>query len=158
MAKIFTFFLCITLTMSVGAVSGIATAGGIDDWFYALNKPFFNPPSAVFGPVWTLLYLLMGISLYLILSPTSSPLRTKAIIIFGVQLALNFVWSFLFFKYRLLGFAFIEIVLIWVSIVFMINSFYSVNKKAAYLQIPYLVWVSFATLLNGSIWFLNRSI
>ena len=158
MAKIFTFFLCITLTMAVGAVSGIATAGGIDDWFYALNKPFFNPPSAVFGPVWTLLYLLMGISLYLILSPTSSPLRTKAIIIFGVQLALNFVWSFLFFKYRLLGFAFIEIVLIWVSIVFMINSFYSVNKKAAYLQIPYLVWVSFATLLNGSIWFLNRSI
>lgn len=158
MAKIFTFFLCITLTMSVGAVSGIATAGGIDDWFYALNKPFFNPPSAVFGPVWTLLYLLMGISLYLILSPTSSPLRTKAIIIFGVQLALNFVWSFLFFKYRLLGFAFIEIVLIWVSIIFMINSFYSVNKKAAYLQIPYLVWVSFATLLNGSIWFLNRSI
>jgi tryptophan-rich sensory protein len=144
--------------MSVGAVSGIATAGGIDDWFYALNKPFFNPPSAVFGPVWTLLYLLMGISLYLILSPTSSPLRTKAIIIFGFQLALNFVWSFLFFKYRLLGFAFIEIVLIWVSIVFMINSFYSVNKKAAYLQIPYLVWVSFATLLNGSIWFLNRSI
>jgi tryptophan-rich sensory protein len=75
--------------MAVGAVSGIATAGGIDDWFYALNKPFFNPPSAVFGPVWTLLYLLMGISLYLILRQTSSPLRTKAIIIFGVQLILQ---------------------------------------------------------------------
>ena len=142
--------------MAVGAVSGIATAGGIDDWFYALKKPFFNPPSAVFGPVWTLLYLLMGISLYLILRQTSSSLRMKAIIIFGVQLTLNFVWSFLFFKYRLLGIAFIEIILIWVSIAFMIHSFYSVNKKAAYLQIPYLVWVSFATLLNGSIWFLNR--
>jgi tryptophan-rich sensory protein len=142
--------------MAVGAVSGIATAGGIDDWFYALNKPFFNPSRTVFGPVWTLLYLLMGISLYLIHRQTSSPLRTKAIIIFGVQLILNFVWSFLFFKYRLLGIAFIEIILIWVSIVFMINSFYSVNKKAAYLQILYLVWVSFATLLNGSIWFLNR--
>lgn len=156
MAKIFTFFLCITLTMAVGAVSGIATAGGIDDWFYALNKPFFNPPSDVFGPVWTLLYLLMGISFYLILRQTSGPLRTKAIIIFWVQLALNFVWSFLFFKYRLLGIAFIEIFLIWVSIVFMLHSFYSVNKKAAYLQIPYLVWVSFTALLNGSIWFLNR--
>ena len=156
MAKIFTFLFCITLTMAVGAVSCIATAGGIDDWFYALNKPFFNPPSAVFGPVWTLLYLLMGISLYLILRQTSSPLRTKAIIIFGVQLTLNFLWSFLFFKYRLLGIAFIEIIFIWVSIVFMINSFYSVNKKAAYLQIPYLVWVSFATLLNGFIWVLNR--
>jgi len=156
MKNLFTFLFCITLTLAVGSVSGIATAGGIDDWFYALNKPFFNPPSAVFGPVWTLLYLLMGISLYLILRQTSSPLRTKAIIIFGVQLTLNFVWSFLFFKYRLLGIAFIEIILIWVSIVFMINSFYSVNKKAAYLQIPYLVWVSFATLLNGFIWVLNR--
>jgi tryptophan-rich sensory protein len=142
--------------MSVGAISGIATAGGIDDWFYALNKPFFNPPNFVFGPVWSILYLLMGISLYLILSQTLSPQRTRAIVIFGIQLTLNFAWSFLFFKYRLLGIAFIEIIMIWVSIVFMIRSFYSLNKTAAYLQIPYLVWVSFASLLNGSIWFLNR--
>jgi benzodiazapine receptor len=98
----------------------------------------------------------MGISLYFIISLTPSPQRTKAIIIFGIQLTLNFAWSFLFFKYRLLGIAFIEIILIWVSIVFMINTFYTVHKNAAYLQIPYLIWVSFATLLNGSIWFLNQ--
>lgn len=156
MNNLFTFLFCITLTMSVGAFSGVATSGGIDAWFYALNKPFFNPPSFVFGPVWSLLYLLMGISLYFIISLTPSPQRTKAIIIFGIQLTLNFAWSFLFFKYRQLGIAFIEIILIWVSIVFMINTFYIVHKKAAYLQIPYLIWVSFATLLNGSIWFLNQ--
>jgi len=156
MKNLFIFLFCITLTMAVGAFSGVATSGGIDAWFYALNKPFFNPPSFVFGPVWSLLYLLMGISLYFIISLTPSPQRTKAIIIFGIQLTLNFAWSFLFFKYRQLGIAFIEIILIWVSIVFMINTFYIVHKKAAYLQIPYLIWVSFATLLNGSIWFLNQ--
>lgn len=144
--------------MSVGAISGITTAGGIDEWFYALNKPFFNPPEYVFGPVWSLLYLLMGISLYFIQRKTNSPQRSIAIFIFGIQLILNFAWSFIFFKYRLLGFAFIEIILIWISIVLMIISFYSLDKKAAYIQVPYLLWVSFATILNGSIWYLNRGV
>jgi len=156
MKKILLFLFCIALTLSVGAISGIATKDGINQWFYELKKPIFNPPNTVFGPVWTLLYFLMGVSFYFILRQNPSPLRTKAIVIFGIQLVLNFTWSFLFFKYQLLGIAFIEIIAIWLSIIFMIASFYPVHKKAAFLQIPYLLWVSFATLLNGSLWFLNR--
>jgi len=120
-----------------------------------LNKPFFNPPNYLFGPVWTLLYLLMGISFFLILQSPIKELKRKAIIIFVIQLSLNFLWSFMFFKFELIGLAFIEIILIWISIFTMIIAFNKINRIAAALQIPYLLWVSFATVLNGAIWWLN---
>lgn len=141
--------------MAIGSISGIATAAGIKSWYLTLNKPFFNPPNYLFGPVWTLLYLLMGISIYLILQTPKTDMRKKAIIIFCVQLGLNFIWSFLFFKFQRVGIAFIEILLIWASILTMILTFYKLNKTAALLQIPYLLWVSFASILNGAIWWLN---
>ncbi|NQW29053.1 MAG: tryptophan-rich sensory protein [Ignavibacteria bacterium] len=142
-------FICILIPLSVGGISGIATASGLNVWFQDLEKPFFNPPSYLFGPVWTALYVLMGISLYLIAqSPTSKAKRT-AYRIFGVQLALNFVWSFLFFKYQMIGLAFVEILLIWVSIVTMIVVFNKIDRTAAILQYPYLLWVTFASVLNG---------
>lgn len=147
---------CLLLTLSIGAISGIATSSGINEWFKTLNKPFFNPPDFVFGPVWTILYLLMGISLFLILQTQKNELRKKALIIFAVQLSLNFLWSFLFFKFQLIGIAFIEIIMIWLSILAMILIFNRINKTAARLQIPYLLWVSFASVLNGAIWWLNR--
>lgn len=146
---------CILLPLSIGAISGIATSSGIDNWFMELNKPIFNPPNYVFGPVWTLLYLLMGISLFQILESSSGDIKRKAIIIFSIQLILNFLWSFLFFKFQLIGFAFFEIVLIWISILVMIRTFYKIKPLAAWLQIPYLLWVSFASVLNGAIWWLN---
>jgi tryptophan-rich sensory protein len=139
----------------VGGIGGIATASSITTWYAEINKPSFNPPNYLFGPVWTALYILMGISIYMILQSPKTELRKKAIAIFCIQLFLNFCWSFIFFKFQLLGLAFIEIILIWVSIITMIIIFFEINKKAALLQIPYLLWVSFASILNGSIWFLN---
>ncbi len=155
MRKIFLFIVCLVVPLTIGAISGIATSSGLKDWYFNLNKPYFNPPGYLFGPVWTFLYLLMGISFYLILQEKKSTFRKKAISIFILQLSLNFLWSFLFFKFQLLGLAFIEILLIWLSILWMILEFKKLNKTAAYLQIPYLLWVSFASLLNGTIWWIN---
>ncbi len=155
MNKTLKLILCITLTLSIGAISGIATASGINGWYVTLNKPTFNPPNYLFGPVWSMLYILMGISFYLVLQANNSIVRKRAIIIFCTQLILNFFWSFLFFKFQLVGLAFAEIIFIWLSILAMIFTFYKINKTASYLQIPYLLWVSFASVLNGSIWMLN---
>jgi benzodiazapine receptor len=147
--------LCIIIPLAIGAFSGIATTSGIDTWYVNIEKPSFNPPNYLFGPVWTTLYILMGISFYMILQAQKNELRKKAIAVFCIQLFLNFWWSFIFFKYQLLGLAFIEIILIWLSIAAMIIIFFEINKTAALLQIPYLLWVSFASVLNGTIWLLN---
>jgi benzodiazapine receptor len=155
MNKTLKLILCLAIPLAIGSISGIATAAGIKSWYLTLNKPIFNPPNYLFGPVWTILYLLMGTSFYLILQTPKNEIRTRAIIIFCVQLGLNFLWSFLFFKFQLVGIAFIEILLIWASILTMVITFYKLNKTAALLQIPYLMWVSFASVLNGAIWWLN---
>lgn len=148
--------LCILLPLTVGGISGFATATSINTWYMTLNKPFFNPPNYLFGPTWTTLYILMGVSLYLILQTPKNELRKKSITIFVVQLFLNFWWSFIFFKFQYLGLALIEIITMWIYILMMIIYFQKIHKTAAYLQIPYLMWVSFATLLNASLWWLNR--
>ena len=147
--------LCITLPLLVGGISGYATATSITTWYTTLNKPFFNPPNYLFGPVWSLLYVLMGISLFRVLQSQKSEIRANAIIIFCFQLFLNFCWSFLFFKFQLLAISFIEIIMMWISIATMIYTFSKIDKVTAYLQIPYLLWVSFASVLNGAIWYLN---
>ena len=152
--NIIKLIICLIVPMLVGGISGVATVAGIKDWYVHLNKPFFNPPNYLFGPVWSILYLLMGISLFMILQ-SKSITKKKAISIFFVQLFLNFWWSFLFFKFQLLGISLIEIVLMWLSILWMIIEFKKINKTAAYLQIPYLAWVTFASLLNLAIWYLN---
>lgn len=150
-----TLTLCITVPLLIGGISGFATATSINDWYIDINKPSFNPPNYLFGPVWTTLYILMGISFYMILQSPKTELRKKAVAIFCIQLFLNFCWSFIFFKFQLLGLAFIEIIFMLLSIITMITVFYKINKTAALLQIPYLLWVSFASVLNGSIWYLN---
>jgi len=155
MNKYFKLTLCITVPLLIGGISGFATATSINDWYVGINKPSFNPPNYLFGPVWTTLYILMGISFYRILQASQSEIRTKAIIVFCFQLVLNFCWSFLFFKFQLLDISFIEIIMMWISIIMMIYTFSKIDKTAAYLQIPYLLWVSFASVLNGSIWYLN---
>ncbi|PBQ30998.1 TspO protein [Sphingobacteriaceae bacterium] len=155
MNKILKLILCILLPLSIGALSGVATASGVRSWYLTLEKPFFNPPDYLFAPVWTVLYLLMGISFYLVLQSKFSRYKRRAIQIFVLQLILNFLWSFLFFKFHLITAALIDIVLMWLSILLMIFTFYEVDKKAGLLQVPYLLWVTFATLLNASIWMLN---
>ncbi len=155
MKKAIQLIASILLCLSIGALSGIATASGVKTWYIDIIKPVFNPPNYIFAPVWTVLYFLMGVSFYLILQVPKSVEKSKAIRLFFLQLTLNFAWSFLFFKYHLIGIACIEIILIWLAVLAMILQFYKVNRWAAKLQIPYLLWLSFATVLNASVWWLN---
>ena len=139
----------------VGGVAGLFTATAIPGWYRELNQPSFNPPDQVFGPVWTILYLLMGISCYRIWLLPDSRKKNIALFVYAVQLLLNFGWSFLFFYFHLIGWALVEIVILWLSIFFMIRLFLPLDRIAALLNIPYLLWVSFATALNAAYYYLN---
>lgn len=147
-------FFSILLPLIIGGISGYYTASNIEHWYLTLNKPSFNPPNNLFGPVWTTLYILMGISFFLILNSSKKD-KNKLFGIYFIQLLLNFLWSFIFFKYHAIGFAAIEILLLWLSILMMIIMFYKTNKWAGLINIPYLMWVSFASILNISIYLLN---
>jgi len=154
---IFKLVISILIPLSLGAIAGMFTAQAVPDWYATLNKPSFNPPNWIFGPVWTTLYLLLGISFFLVWKQDASKIRNLAILVFAVQMLLNFGWSFLFFYFNRIGFALIEIVVLWLSIVAMLILFYKINHLSAYINIPYLLWVSFATLLNAGYYFLNRT-
>lgn len=147
--------LSIALTEVAGGIGAIATTSKISTWYQGLIKPSFNPPNWLFGPVWTILFLLMGIAFYLV---WTSEKREKivAMRVFGVQLVLNILWSFLFFGWERPGLALIEIVGLWAAIYLTIKAFLKVNKTAGRLLIPYLLWVSFASVLNGAIFWLNK--
>jgi len=147
--------ISLLLPLSVGAVAGMFTSQAVPIWYASLNRPSFNPPNWVFGPVWTTLYILLGISFFLIWKENPTKERNVAIKIFSIQMLLNFAWSFLFFYFNLIGVALIEIILLWTSIALMIYLFYKIKPFAAYLNIPYLLWVSFATNLNAGYYFLN---
>jgi tryptophan-rich sensory protein len=143
------------LPLSVGAIAGMFTSQAVPTWYASLNRPFFSPPNWVFGPVWTTLYILLGISFFLIWKEKASKVRDLAIWVFLIQMLLNFAWSFLFFYFNLIGVALIEIILLWISIALMIYLFYKIKPVTAYMNIPYLLWVSFATILNAGYYFLN---
>ena len=149
--------ISIILPLSIGAIAGLFTARAIPEWYATLNQPSFNPPNWIFGPVWTTLYLIMGISFFLIWKLESGKERNQAIVIFLVQLLLNFGWSFCFFYFKMIGLALIEILLLWSTIVLMLTRFYKLKPLAAYLNIPYLLWVTFATMLNAAYFYLNRN-
>jgi tryptophan-rich sensory protein len=155
MAKSLKLIIAILLPMVVGGFSGFLTANSINGWYVTLNQPSFNPPNWVFGPVWTTLYLIMGISLYRIWSLPVTEERNKAIGIFALQMTLNFFWSLIFFKWHLIGLALAEIILMWFMIATMIHHFRKLDAAAGYMNIPYLLWVSFASVLNGAYYFLN---
>jgi translocator protein len=155
-SQIYKLILSLILTLGTGAVAGIFTGQSVSGWYATLNQPSFNPPNWVFGPVWSTLYFLMGISLYLVWKQKPSGERNRAILIFIVQLVLNFLWSFLFFYFHMIGAALIDIILLWAAILTMILLFFRIRTVAAYLNIPYLLWVSFASVLNTSYFFLNK--
>ncbi len=155
MNKFLKILVAVSLPLLVGSIAGLATSPNIKSWYAYLQKPVFSPPNWIFGPMWSLLYILMGVGLYMIWESEKGELRTRALKFFFIQLAFNFAWSFIFFEFRLIGVAFFEILLVWISVAAMIYTFYPVNKKAALLQIPYILWVTFATLLNGAVWALN---
>ncbi|OGG24866.1 TspO protein [Candidatus Gottesmanbacteria bacterium RIFCSPHIGHO2_12_FULL_40_13] len=149
------FIFAIFLSEGVGILGSLFTVSSIPTWYANLTKPPFSPPNYVFGPVWTTLYALMGISLYLV---WISRIKSKqyAVKLFFVQLALNAVWSIIFFGLKRPGLAFIEIIALWVAIILTIKAFQKISKTASYLLYPYLAWVSFASILNFAIWILNR--
>lgn len=154
--KIIPLFFSISVCFLAAAVGSVFTTGAINTWYVTLNKPFFSPPNWIFGPVWTLLYLLMGVSLYIFWN-TKTNIKKKhlGLSLFIVQLALNALWSILFFGLKSPTAAFVEIILLWLAIFLTIKYFLQLSKVAGRLLIPYLVWVSFATILNLSIVLLN---
>ena len=154
-SHIIKLIISILLPLSVGAIAGMFTSQAVPIWYASLNRPFFSPPNWVFGPVWTSLYILLGISFFLIWKEEASKERDLAIKVFSIQMLLNFAWSFIFFYFNLIGAALIEIILLWTSIAAMIYLFYKIKPVAAYMNIPYLLWVSFATILNAGYYFLN---
>jgi translocator protein len=148
--------LAIAIPLAVGFISGFFTITGVGSWYQTIQRPSWNPPGWIFGPVWTTLYVMMGIALYLIWkADTSRNLKNYAILLFALQLTLNFLWSFIFFNQHQPGWAFAEIVALWVLILFTIFAFAKINSLAAWLLVPYISWVSFAAILNYSIWKLN---
>ncbi len=153
--KLLKLVLSLALPLTAGAVAGLATVNAIPEWYSTLKSPPFSPPNWIFGPVWTVLYLLMGLSFYLVWTEPASRLRNIAMILYSVQLLLNFCWTFLFFYFKQIGWAFAEIVVLWIFIAGMIVLFYKVRRAAAYLNIPYLSWVSFAAVLNAAYFLLN---
>lgn len=155
-AKLFKLLGSLILPISLGSIAGIITANEISAWYASLNKPSFNPPGYLFGPVWSALYILMGVSMFLIWNTIKTKLRQKALTVFGIQLFFNFWWSILFFSLHTILLALVDILLLWFLIIYMITLFKKIKPIAAYLQIPYLAWVTFATVLNICIWYLNR--
>jgi tryptophan-rich sensory protein len=149
--------ISIAIPVAIGTTAGFFTVTGVGSWYQTINKPSWNPPGWVFGPVWTMLYIMMGVSLYLVWkSDINNHLKRTAIGLFAVQLILNFFWSFIFFDQQQPGWAFVEIIAMWVFILLTIFAFAKVNKTAAWLLVPYISWVSFATILNYTIWKLNN--
>lgn len=148
--------ISIIICQMAGVIGSVFTTPQIGAWYVYLKKPLLSPPNWVFGPVWTLLFILMGVSLWFIWTAETKKIKKKAIIFFATQLVLNISWSFLFFGIQSPLLAFLGIICLWLAILFTILEFYKISKIASYLLIPYIVWVSFASYLNLFIWIINK--
>jgi tryptophan-rich sensory protein len=148
--------LSISFCFVLGSSGGLITINEIPGWYATLQKPSFNPPNWLFGPVWTALYIMMGVAFYLVWRTPPSAARKKALSAFLVQFALNCAWTPVFFALHQLGAALVVIVLMWTAILRTIFLFAPFSKTASWLLVPYISWVSFATLLNAAIWWLNK--
>jgi benzodiazapine receptor len=155
--KILMAIVSVFICVAAGGIGSVFTVASIPTWYANINKPVFSPPNWIFGPVWTALYLMMGISLYLIWQKGVKNRKVAlAVRLFVIQLVLNAVWSPVFFGARNLLLAFFIIIAMWFYILKTVVAFEKINKVAAYLLYPYLAWVSFASVLNFSVWILNR--
>lgn len=146
----------IALTEAVGLLAGLLTREGTEIYKLTIEKPPLSPPAILFPIVWTVLYALMGVSMAMVNLLPASKYRSRAAYIYIAQLVFNFFWSIIFFNLQAFGFAFIWLVAMWILILTMILVFRKLDSTAAYLQIPYLVWVSFAGYLNFGVWLLNK--
>lgn len=142
----------IAICLGVAALGGLATASSVAEWYPTLNKPSWNPPSWVFGPVWTTLYIMMAVAAWLVWKRGNSG---PAMILFFAQLALNLAWSFLFFGARSPWLGLVDIAMLWLALLATVIVFFKRDRLAGALMLPYLAWVSFASFLNFTIWRLN---
>lgn len=145
----------VVVCLAAGGVGAIATTPEIDGWYKTLAKPPWNPPDSVFGPVWTTLFVLMGVAAWLVWQRGGSQARAFPFALFGLQLVLNVAWSWIFFGLHQPGWAFVEIVFLWLAIMSTTVLFFRCSKIAGWLLVPYLAWVSFAGVLNFTIWRMN---
>jgi len=143
------------LCLAVSGVGGAITATSVNTWYQALNKPPFNPPDWVFAPVWTTLYILMAVAGWRLWRTPPSAARRNALLLFALQLALNLVWSLLFFGLQRVGLALVEVVILLAAIVATGIAFYRIDRTAGALFAPYVLWLGYAVALNLSIWLLN---
>jgi benzodiazapine receptor len=150
------FIISIAITLSIGALGGLATAQSVKTWYPTLNKPSFNPPNWLFGPVWTSLYILIGIAAYLVWMKRDKIVHLpRTVAIYFIQLILNLGWSFIFFYLHEIGFALAEILMLLAVIILNAAMFYRIDKWAGLIFIPYILWVSFASFLTYNIFILN---
>ena len=158
MNKYLKIIYCVAICLAVGYLSSKVTQSSINTWYPEIKKPSFNPPNWVFAPVWTMLFILMGIAAGMVWNKLESnkELVKKGLLFFTAQLLLNALWSYLFFGLNNILLAFIEIILLWLIIYETYLVFKQIDKRASYLLIPYLSWVGFATILTGTIYWLNR--
>lgn len=148
--------ICIAIPLIVGIVAGLLTKNSVEV-FAILEKPPLAPPAWLFPVVWTILYILMGISSYIILTSDASREKIEdAIKIYIYQLIVNFLWPTFFFNFQWYLFSFVWLVVLWILVFIMIRKFYDISKVAAYLNVPYIIWLTFAGYLNAGIWLLNR--
>lgn len=155
MSPILKLVLAVVICYAAAAVGGFATANAVSGWYATVNKPSFNPPNWLFGPVWSLLYTMMAIALWGVWKQEMSSAVSTAMIWFFIQLVLNSLWSFAFFYFESPAAGLFVIIPLWIAILITILKFWPIASWTAYLLIPYLLWVSFATLLNAAIWWLN---
>jgi tryptophan-rich sensory protein len=156
--NLFALLVALAIPLLVGGIGGFATARAIPTWYQGLEKPAWNPPDWVFGPVWTILYLLMGVAAWLIWRMGWEVPRVRiALGVFGLQLLLNLLWSLIFFGWQRPGLALLEITLLWFLVGITTLRFFSLEPRAGFLLVPYWLWTTFAAVLNASIWWLNRS-
>ncbi len=154
MIKLKSLILSLLVSLGVGGLASLATKDSMQVYKF-INLPPFAPPSTVFPIVWTILYTLMGISAYMIYE-SSSKLRSAALSVYAFQLVVNFIWPLLFFNGRMFSAAFVCLVVLWLLVLWMITLFYKIKSWAAYLQIPYILWLTFAAYLNLNVFLLNR--
>jgi tryptophan-rich sensory protein len=147
--------VCLIACYAAAALGGIATSSSVSGWYQTLKRPGFQPPGWVFGPVWSVLYTLMAVAAWLVYRQQPR-ISSPALILFSAQLILNTAWSFLFFGLRRPDLAAIEILLLLAAVAATTAAFWRVSIPAAALMLPYLLWVSYATVLNIAIWLLNR--
>jgi translocator protein len=147
--------ISILLCQSAGIIGSFFTRESITTWYAGLIKPQFNPPNWVFAPVWMILYLIIGISFYLIWNKSNDKNIFIPVILFIIQLVLNSAWTIIFFGLKSPLLAFFEILILWILIILCIFKFYPVSVTASFLLIPYLIWVTYAAVLNYSLWKLN---